>query len=215
MSKKVTKNELIIMAISIVLIVIMGLFWFEQVNFIDLQILKFIRNYITFDVLKNIMDVISILLSPIPMLLMFGIFIILGKDKLISKLVAINTILAVIFNFIFKNIFRRPRPFEYMLGDVSGYSFPSAHAMVGVAFYGTLLYLNNKFIKDKKLKISINILLWILIIMTPISRVYLGVHNFSDIFIGSVLGMFIVRTSIYFLNKISNEDRINRLEESK
>ena len=215
MSKKVTKNELIIMAISIVLIVIMGLFWFEQINFIDLQILKFIRNYITFDVLKNIMYVISILLSPIPMLLMFGIFIILGKDKLISKLVAINTILAVIFNFIFKNIFRRPRPFEYMLVDVSGYSFPSAHAMVGVAFYGTLLYLNNKFIKDKKLKISINILLWILIIMTPISRVYLGVHNFSDIFIGSVLGMFIVRTSIYFLNKISNEDRINRLEESK
>ena len=52
-------------------------------------------------------------------------------------------------NLILKLIFSRQRPLEYMLIDESGYSFPSGHSMVSIAFYGFLIYICYNLIKNK------------------------------------------------------------------
>jgi len=102
-----------------------------------------------------------------------------------------------------KFIFVRPRPFEWMLIEETGYSFPSGHAMVSMAFYGMLVYL------IWQTKISLNkkkiwtIVLSVLILLIGISRIYLGVHYVSDIIGGFTLSLsyLIIATSLvsYYL----------------
>ena len=62
--------------------------------------------------------------------------------------------------------------------------------MVSMAFYGYLIYLIYKFVKNKYIKWSLIILLSILICTIGVSRIYLGVHYTSD-----VLGGFLISIS--------------------
>ena len=43
-------------------------------------------------------------------------------------------------NVLLKHIIQRPRPDGYRLISESGYSFPSGHSMVSMAFYGFFFY---------------------------------------------------------------------------
>jgi len=78
-------------------------------------------------------------------------------------------------------LFGRPRPTEYRIIDESGYSFPSGHSMVSMAFYGFLIYLVYKKVENKYVKWLLCTLLSILILLIGVSRIYLGVHYASDV----------------------------------
>ena len=80
-----------------------------------------------------------------------------------------------------KLIIQRPRPDEYRIIDASGYSFPSGHSMISMAFYGFIIYLICKYVNNKILKYFLIGLLGSLIILIGVSRVYLGVHYVSDV----------------------------------
>ena len=62
--------------------------------------------------------------------------------------------------------------------------------MVSMAFYGYLIYLIYRFVKNKYLKWISIVLLSLLICLIGISRIYLGVHYTSD-----VLGGFLISIS--------------------
>ncbi|NMC55729.1 MAG: phosphatase PAP2 family protein [Eubacteriaceae bacterium] len=101
-----------------------------------------------------------------------------------------------------KSIFARPRPSNIYLVKVSGYSFPSGHAMTSAAFYGFIIYLIWQTNIRKNLKIASTVFLFILIILIGVSRVYLGVHYTSDIAAGFLVSIaylivFTKLTSIY------------------
>ena len=108
-------------------------------------------------------------------------------------------------NFIIKNIIRRDRPNVLRLVKESGYSYPSAHAMTSVILYGYLIYLINKKISNKKLRISLEILLGVLIFSICISRIYVGVHFASDILGGMVLGLAVIILMISLNKKYGGE----------
>ena len=126
--------------------------------------------------------IILIILAP-----MLFIFI---KNKKIGVSIISNLAIITVLNQLLKRIVQRPRPTEFRIVEESGYSFPSGHSMVSMAFYGYSIYLIYKYVKNKYLKWISIILLSILICSIGISRIYLGVHYTSD-----VLGGFFISIS--------------------
>lgn len=118
----------------------------------------------------------------------------------------------ILLNLLIKVIVHRSRPDGIVLAIESGYSFPSAHAMLSTFIYGFIAYLiiiNRK--QKKKAKIDI-FLFTTLVILIGFSRIYIGVHYFSDVVCGAILGaicLFLFIKYVYgpkLLHKILRKD---------
>ena len=127
--------------------------------------------------------------------------LLLIKNKKIGLSIFSNIVIITILNQLLKRILRRPSPTEFRIVEETGYSFPSGHSMVSMAFYGYLIYLIYRYIKNKYIKWSLIVLLSILICLIGISRIYLGVHYTSD-----VLGGFLLSISylVVYISLIKN-----------
>lgn len=125
-------------------------------------------------------------------IILIGIAIILSiviKNKKIAIQIWANLAISTFLNQALKHIVQRPRPTEFRIIDETGYSFPSGHSMVSAAFYGFLIYLIYKNIKNKYLKRSLITGLSLLIILIGTSRIYLGVHYTSDVLAGFLISI--------------------------
>lgn len=127
------------------------------------------------------------------------ILLLIFTKKENKKMILINVIFITLLNQILKIIFMRPRPEIMRLIDENGYSFPSGHSMVSTAFYGLLIYLIYKNVKNKYLKWFGCIALSLIILGICLSRIYLGVHYASDVVGGLVFSIayLIIYISIY------------------
>ena len=127
--------------------------------------------------------------------------LLLIKNKKIGLSIFSNIVIITILNQLLKRILRRPRPTEFRIVEETGYSFPSGHSMVSMAFYGYLIYLIYRYIENKYIKWLLIVLLSILICLIGISRIYLGVHYTSD-----VLGGFLLSISylVVYISLIKN-----------
>lgn len=153
---------------------------------------KYFDNYIInlfkykSDILTNIMKIITFLGSALSIILLTVLLIIVVKGKRNKILILINVIVTTLLNQLLKNVFQRGRPIDSIIEE-SGYSFPSGHSMVSMAFYGFLIYLVYKSnIKYKGLIVG---LLSVLIVLIGISRIYLGVHYPTDVIGGFTLSL--------------------------
>ncbi len=164
----------------------------------DMFVYKLISTYFISDFSLPIVKLITSLGSTIFLILISLILLIAIKNKLIGFFIFLNLAISGVLNQTLKYIIQRPRPIGYRLIEVSGYSFPSGHSMVSAAFYGFLIYLIYKKIKNKYLKYSLIIILLLLITCIGLSRIYLGVHYASDVLAGFLFSIcyLIIFTSI-------------------
>ena len=119
---------------------------------------------------------IFILLFTISILLYF--YVHQRNKKIISYVLTLFPGVAI--GFLIKNIVQRVRPENLLEMD---YSFPSLHATGSVLLYGWLAFHYWKQGKEKKA--------WLLLcipLLIGFSRLYLGVHWFSDVIGGLLLG---------------------------
>ncbi len=123
------------------------------------------------------------------------------KNKKIGLSIFSNLAIITILNQLLKRILQRPRPTEYRIIEETGYSFPSGHSMISMAFYGYLIYLIYKYVKNKYIKWISIILLSILICSIGISRIYLGVHYTSDVLGGFLISISYLIIYISAINK--------------
>lgn len=163
---------------------------------------KIISTYLIRDSLTPIFKIITWFGSATCLILLTIILFITIKNKKIGGLVGANLVIVTILSQALKIIIQRPRPTEYHIINETGYSFPSGHSMVSMAFYGFLIYLIYKNIKNKYLKISLIVILSLLIVMIGISRIYLGVHYTSDVCAGFLVSLSYLIIYINFANKL-------------
>ena len=163
---------------------------------------KIISTYLIRDSLTPIFKIITWFGSATCLILLTIILFITIKNKKMGGLVGANLVIVTILSQALKIIIQRPRPTEYRIINETGYSFPSGHSMVSMAFYGFLIYLIYKNIKNKYLKISLIVILSLLIVMIGISRIYLGVHYTSDVCAGFLVSLSYLIIYINFANKL-------------
>lgn len=149
-------------------------------------------NFVSYFISDSITPLIKVITNfggAICLLLVASILFIVIKNKKIGIAIWLNLIIATILNIILKGILQRPRPTEYRIIDESGYSFPSGHSMVSMAFYGFIIYLIYKYVKNKYIKWGLITFLGILITSIGLSRIYLGVHYTSDVIAGFLISI--------------------------
>ena len=136
------------------------------------------------DVMTMFMTIITMMCNTEFIIVATLLLVLLIKNKKIGGMIASNVVLCSVINTIIKHIFLRPRPVGIKLIEQGGYSFPSGHSMMAVAFYGLLIYIiwNTKW--RYVWKIFTTTLLVILILLIGISRIYVGVHFASDVIAG-------------------------------
>ena len=184
------------------------------VLFIIVMILVITNNMTTFDDniynflmglrsngMDTFMKAITQFGNTIPVIIIILTIMIILTSRKDIFLIGFNTIITVGLNQLLKHIICRPRPNHFRMITEHGYSFPSGHSMISICLYGLLIYLLNKRIKNKLLKVILNILLIMLILGIGISRIYVGVHYPSDVLGGYLLSLAILIFNITIVNR--------------
>src|SRR5215210_6843893 len=96
---------------------------------------------------------------------------------------------SVVLNHLLKGLFARPRPFfEHPLLIETSYSFPSGHAMESLVVYGMLAYFAVLALRAWRARTAVVFGAALLVLLIGFSRMYLGVHYFSDVVAGYAAG---------------------------
>jgi undecaprenyl-diphosphatase len=148
-----------------------------------------------------IFNAISLLGSPVALtLLALTVGLLLGVQR--QWIVLGGWIAALtggsLLNQVLKLVIQRPRP-PYAAAFLTHYSwsFPSGHAMLSLIGYGMLAYLLVVlWVHRRRLQVAIVLGATLLTLAIGLSRLYLGVHYFSDVVGGYAAGVLWLSTCI-------------------
>lgn len=130
------------------------------------------------------MESISELAQPVALLAMLLAVEAFAPGRRPGACAAVNLVCAVALNVLLKQLVQRPRPDGFRLIAETGYSFPSGHSMVAMAFYGLLAWMVWHYERDHFVRWLCVIGFGLVIALIGISRIYLGVHYASDVIAG-------------------------------
>lgn len=167
---------------------------------LDLNIVTWFRAHSTLT-LDHIGVAVSLLGSPVAMALLAVIVAIVLTAR--RRWIVLSGWVAVfagggVLDWGLKRVVQRPRPSgasAFLNGE--SFSFPSGHAMGSLFGYGMLAYLLMRFwAKTDRRRLTILIIATMLIMSIGLSRLYLGVHYFSDVVAGYAAGLVWLATCI-------------------
>lgn len=159
---------------------------------IDLYFIDFI-NSIRSDFWNSVFTNIVLEKSLYIWIALILVLLCIKKTRKLGIVVAISFVITLILSEgVIKHFVGRERPFIAYGVEVIGkkptsFSFPSASAALSFAVFGAFLFNKNKY----------SVLIGIFALIIAFSRIYVGVHYFTDVLGGAVLGM----VSAYIVNK--------------
>jgi undecaprenyl-diphosphatase len=140
-------------------------------------------------------------------LLLIAYFLFIRKHKWYSIKVPAIALSSLGLMFLLKHLFNRERPDIPLLQEAKGLSFPSGHALMSVTFYGLIIYMVFKSVRNRELKWTLITLLILLIMIIGLSRIYLRVHYASDVMAGYCIGFLWLVFAVYMLNRMEKYSR--------
>lgn len=164
---------------------------------IDLKVYDFVANFIN-DTNTTIFKFFTffggpVFIGAVALLCLFKV----KKSREALEVLSI-LIMSTILNSIIKLIIARPRPDVLRLVTENSYSFPSGHTMAITSLVGVLLIIIWKGKLNKKQKYLATVPLCLIVPLVMISRIYLGVHYFSDVLAGFILSLVILLLFSFF-----------------
>ena len=185
MRDRLIKNGIRVLLILIVVVISWRVIFYD-VLLVDTVVAKFVAS-IRCDWLDFFMKFITSFGNTATIFILVSVsiwgLIKIVKNKKLAMFFLISLVGNVLCNQLIKLIIRRERPINSLI-YVGGFSFPSGHAMVSMAFYGMLIYIFYRLLENNKLKLFLISLCGVLIFLIGFSRIYLGVHYFSDVIVG-------------------------------
>ena len=205
--EKETKKKLVLNKKAIEILILLGIFIIYTIlvklnifskldQLVDSTIIG-IRN----DKLTSIMEVITNLGGAYFLIATTIIIILIAiiKNRKLPIYTTINLICSFLLSETVKHIVRRHRPTGVFLIKATGFSYPSGHTLVSFAFYTFIAIMLLKRTNNKTNKLLIKILLPIILIAIPFSRIYLGVHYITDIIGGYLLSIIYLKNYLQIL----------------
>ena len=171
---------LLLLFVSVVVFVYaVNMVFIKKATSFDERVFSYIATHVN-PVLTEIMVFISFLgkhtfLVPANLLLL-AYYLFIRKNKRLTVRISALALTSLSLMFLLKLSFQRSRPEIPLLEKVSGFSFPSGHALMSVAFYGLLIYISSQEIKGTIFRRIIEAFLIFLILLIGFSRIYLGYH---------------------------------------
>jgi len=105
--------------------------------------------------------------------------------------------------FAIKSIFKRHRPLDPIIKNVTGFSFPSGHSFSAFTFFGLLIYIIWQTEISSLAKWIASIFFFLSACSIAFSRVYLHVHFATDAIAAFCLCIIWLTISLFVLNKIN------------
>ena len=174
----------------------------------DRSLIMFVQDHLSFSPLWVPMLPDCILYSAMIIVPIAGFGIFFIKKRLWKDLILFCSVPLVTFllNCILKPLVHRSRPpIEYQITSIhpDSFSYVSSHSLVTICLWGMVIFYLNKYCKNRVLKIAgISVaILWILFV--GLSRIWLGVHNPTDVLGAYVLGLVLVTVYIYIEKRLS------------
>lgn len=201
---KITNQSLKIILFSLCIILFVyltKLLLLNEIKLFDDMVFNLVAN-LRCEPLTIIFKFFSFLCSFYFVIILTIIIMLFSKDKKVTFYIVLNVLFCFFLNQTLKFFFARSRPTEINLIVENGYSFPSGHSMLSLAYYGFFVYLIlNSNIKRKN-KILAIISLALLIFFIGLSRIYLGVHYASDVLAGfAISAAYLILYIQFFYNK--------------
>jgi undecaprenyl-diphosphatase len=201
MIKRILKENYIYILIDILLIIIFYLiknsFLYEKVLTLDTKILAIRDNVIDERFTLFFKNLTFLGEYYIPVIIIVCIFVFI-KNKQYFYINAYNYASSVLLAGIAKIIVNRERPTLNLIPIPDKYSFPSGHTLTAIVFYIFLCYLATINKKSRYYLLPIVILI---ILFISMSRIYLGVHYYSDVMGAMLLAVPLLLMNINILNK--------------
>lgn len=135
-------------------------------------------------------------------------------DKKYAHKFAFTYMLSALVNTGIKEIFKRPRPYIAHPDEVSveshwetdGYSFPSGHAQASGVLGYTAYDLSKRLKKPFIWSIGI-----FLMIVVPLSRIYLGQHYLTDVLVGTILSFVLAHYTFKLIDRMNDKEDLYTL----
>lgn len=177
-------RTLALLAAALVFVVLLREVAEGEIMSLDVLAYRFLVQALRSDAVTPFMEGFTSLSSVAVVIVMTFLIAALAPGKAPGRCVSINLIGAVALNLLLKSIIQRPRPDGFRLVAESGYSFPSGHSMVSMAFFGLVIWMVWHYHRHDVMRYVWCAVFSLIIVMVGISRIYLGVHYASDVLAG-------------------------------
>ncbi len=173
-------------------------------NYLDLYIQNYFGTTRTmpltefFFLLSKVFD-LSIYFVSLVVCISFMVYLIKGLRQV--KLFVLSLLSGALVVYLLKIIFDVQRPVDGVVASF-GQSFPSYHAAMATIFFMMLMFIFDDSFSAYS-RVIFNAVCTTLILAMAFSRIYLGVHWFSDVFVGIIVGL-----SVSYISIIIYKDRV-------
>ncbi|MGN0014686.1 MAG: phosphatase PAP2 family protein [Candidatus Gastranaerophilaceae bacterium] len=168
-------------------------------------------------IIQKILSIFPVSIALLPDCILYSTLIVLPllfctywglRKKYYADTVIILSVplITFILNCIIKPLIKRPRPpYELQLSvHPDSFSYVSSHSLVTICLWGMIVFYFYKYCPYKKINIAVAVFSTAWTLFVGLSRIWLGVHNPTDVIGAYFLGLILIYLYILLRNKIEN-----------
>lgn len=180
---------------------------------IDLTVSNLIQgiNFYCFDILMYAISDLGGSTWGAVLITIASVYVYFLKRAKDAGMVVISGIGASLLADFIKRVISRPRPDSELINQLLPFtkndSFPSGHVLLFVGIFGFLIYITYLHLYKGLLRTFLLFTFSLMILLIGVSRIYLGVHWFSDVLGSYLIGIIWLYLVIYTSRKLNNFKR--------